>query len=772
MRNTARAGYVVVQLGLLTAAAVVGPGSPASALALAVVVLGTLTFVAGVVRVRPSPRLGWNLLTLSALFTLGAALAGNVGDSLRVRTDVTEVVPATLGALGLALLAGGLAALGHFRDGAEDALDSAMLAMGGFVLLWAYVITPVLHASPLRITAAVVYPVAMLLVVTTAFKMILARGLRDPVLWRLLAAVVLLLISSAMIMIPAVRSDRFEVPRFAGLLWVSYGAVLGTVGLNPPLLGERRAIGRPQAALSPWRVALFVALTLVPPLAIVGHLIREELGTHGAVAELATLAASAMLLLLLVWRMVLMARVAERRAEELSQRTSALTASVADQKVLQLQLTYRATHDSLTGLANRSVLNERLEEVLRGGGGPHALLLLDLDGFKDVNDTLGHPVGDELLKGLADRLVGSVPAGALVVRLGGDEFAILLEKTDGVTARRTAQGVLEAMHEPFVVEGREQFLSASIGLLATDPARPPANPSEALRDADLALYAAKGSGKGRVVFFEPQLRSQRLDHARLSNGLRHALSHDELVLYYRPVIDVDTSRIGGVEALLRWHPPGATPVDSSEFLELAEETGLISPIGTWTLRRACHDGRHWYERHGIVVGLSIAARQLEDPGFTDTVLAALSDAGLPGDGLLLELTERDLMSSVRDEGLNIKLRRLRSRGVRIGITDFGAAFESLKYVAALPVDIVKLHRSFTDQRVGPAEAQQTRAFARAVLQLIEGLDVQASAEGIDTPRQMEALRALGLPYAQGDLFARPMSAGDIDRTLAEQVKAA
>jgi diguanylate cyclase (GGDEF)-like protein len=771
MQSAARVAYKVVQLGLLIAAAVLGPGWPANALLLAVVVLGTVAFVAGVVRARPSPTLGWVLLTLSTLATLAVAAIGGAGHGLQERTEVFEVVPATLAAVSLVLLAAGLAALGRFRDGAEDALDSAMLAMGGFVLLWAFLITPALHASALRVTAAIVFPVGVLLVLTTGFKLILAGGLRDPVLLRLLVAVAVLLVASAMVMLPAVRIGQFEVPRFANLLWVTYAAVLGTVGLNPRL-GERRAIGRPATALSPWRIALFVALTLIPPIALGGHVVRQELGTHGALAVVATLVASAVLLLLLVWRMVLIGRVAQRRAEELSMRTSALAASVAEQKVLQLQLTYRATHDPLTGLANRTVLNERLEEVLRGGGGPHALLLLDLDGFKDVNDTLGHPVGDELLKALADRLVGSVPAGALVARLGGDEFAILLEKTDGVTARRTAEGVLEAMHAPFVVDGREQFLSASIGLLATDPARPPANPSEALRDADLALYAAKGTGKGRVVFFEPNLRSQRMDHARMSNGLRHALSHDELVLYYQPVIDIDTTRVAGVEAFLRWHPPGGTPVDSSEFLELAEETGLIIPIGTWVLRRACHDARRWYERRGVVVGVNVVARQLEDAGFTETVLGALSEAGLPGEGLVLELSERDLMSTVRDEGLNIKLRRLRSHGVRVGIDDFGAAFEPLRYVADLPVDFVKVHRSFTERRAGPAAAQQTRAFARAVLQLIEGLDVQASAEGIDTPQQAEALRVLGLPYAQGDLFARPMPADDIDRRLAERVEAA
>ena len=762
--------YVTVQLGLLTVSAVLPVASVSGVLNLIAVTLGVGAFVVGLLLRRPNPFAGWWAVAASALCLLAAAYGAAIVYGLGGGEQLTNLVPAGLAALSLPLLALGLALLGRQRaETAADILDAAMLAVGGFLLLWAFLIVPELNAGALRFAAAVIYPIGVLLVVTSAFKLVLSGGLRDPAIRVLLLSVGVLVIISVGVLIPGLKTGALPITRPIELGWVIYGILLGGVGLHRDLATRRLAERGDPGALSPGRMVLFIALALIAPIALASELIqaRESLGRSSA-GITASLVGAALLLLLLVMRMALIAREAQKRADEVAQRSAALASAMEEQESLQRELSYRALHDPLTGLANRAVLGERLQTVLPAGTGPHALLLLDLDGFKDINDTLGHPVGDQLLVELAQRLTAGLPANALVARLGGDEFAILLEGADEAAARRQAEFVLDAVRRPFVIGGRELLLSTSIGLLLTGTATRQLTPSAALRDADLALYAAKGAGKNRVIVFEEHLRATRMDHARLTSGLRHALSHDELVLHYQPIVDLGTQRMVAVEALLRWHPPDGALVDSAAFVAVAEETGLIMSIGAWALRQACRDARRWHDGSGVLVSVNIANRQLDDPHFADVVLDALSAAGLPGTALVLELTEASLVASVNDEVLTGKLRRLRANGVRIAVDDFGTGFTSLSYVSSLPVDIVKVDRAFTQHRSAPASAPQTWAFTRAVLELIDGLKLLAVAEGIETPAQADALRALRFPYAQGYLFARPQPAEGIDAALAAE----
>jgi diguanylate cyclase (GGDEF)-like protein len=480
------------------------------------------------------------------------------------------------------------------------------------------------------------------------------------------------------------------------------------------------------------------------------------------------IATSAVLLLLLVVRLTLIARVAQSRAGELAGRSAALSRAVSEQEELQQQLTYRATHDPLTGLSNRAVLGERLEELLRSPDrqGGHALLLLDLDGFKDINDTLGHPTGDELLVAVARRLRETVPPDATLARLGGDEFVVLLENTAPDRAHQWAEILLAAIGRTYSIGERELFLTTSVGVFNIDPKQPPPTPSDVLRDADLALYAAKEAGKNKITVFQPELRDARMQHSRLNAGLRHALDNQEFVLQYQPVFDLNTGRITSVEALLRWLPHGGPLIPPAEFVPIAESSGLILPIGAWVLRTACQDARRWYDEYRISVSVNASGRQLDDPSFADTVLDALRDSGLPGEALIIEITESTLVTASHTPNLYEHLHRLRARGVRSAIDDFGTGYSSLSYVAELPIDVVKIDKSFTQAPSGPDFVPHEWAFIKAILKLVESLHLVAIAEGVETPAQAEALRILRCPWVQGFHFARPVSAEAIDRTLA------
>src|SRR5262249_20639001 len=280
------------------------------------------------------------------------------------------------------------------------------------------------------------------------------------------------------------------------------------------------------------------------------------------------------------------------------------------------------------------------------------------------------------------------------------------------------------------------FLTTSIGVLVAEPSGPAVTPTDALRDADLALYAAKEAGKNRTALFRTELRDARRDHAAITAGLRTALDRDEFVLYYQPVIELDSGAVVSVEALVRWRRPGSpTLVGPDVFVPVAEDAGLIGAIGAWVLRRALLDARRWYADHRVAVCVNVSGRQLDDPGFADLVVDALAHAGRPGRALVLEITESSLVDTSRAEDSHDQLRRLRERGVRVAIDDFGTGYSSLSYVAKLPVDIVKVDKSFTREPAGGDRAGW--AFINAILRLVESLKLLAVVEGVETAEQVE-----------------------------------
>jgi diguanylate cyclase (GGDEF)-like protein len=422
----------------------------------------------------------------------------------------------------------------------------------------------------------------------------------------------------------------------------------------------------------------------------------------------------------------------------------------------QVELEHLAMHDPLTGLANRARFGAVLAEFLDAHR-PASVLLIDIDDFKAVNDTLGHAVGDQLLHQVALRLRQHSAVADLPARLGGDEFAVLLEADDPAYAEEAADRILTSLAVPIRVGEHQLLAHASLGVALAGRGD---SADEVLRNADIAMYAAKAGGKASWARFEPRMRHEVVNHARLGSELHNAIIRRELFLLYQPVFDITTGRISGAEALVRWQHPVRGSVPPGDFIGVAERSGLILPLGSWVLREACEQLARWraeYGEHAITaINVNVAARQLRDTGFVDEVAAVLSDTGLCPRNLVLEVTE----SSVLD-GRQVRetLQALHELGVRLALDDFGTGQSSLSLLRAFPVDVLKLDKSFVDG-ICEGEDRGRLAVAAAVAQLAEYLQLSAVAEGIETEAQMDRLRGMGYRLGQGFHLARPLPAAD------------
>jgi diguanylate cyclase (GGDEF)-like protein len=423
---------------------------------------------------------------------------------------------------------------------------------------------------------------------------------------------------------------------------------------------------------------------------------------------------------------------------------------MTERRQAEARVEHMARHDALTGLPNRAQLRTRMEEALARArrGEQFAVLCLDLDRFKAVNDTLGHPVGDELLRAVTLRLRSLVRETDTVVRLGGDEFAIIqatLAQPDAATA--LARRLIAELAEPYVIEGHQVVVGASVGI-----ALAPRDGSSAdllLKSADLALYRAKADGRGTWRFFEPEMDARMQARRQLELDLRQALAAGEFHLLYQPLINLVSGRITGFEALLRWHHPERGLVAPADFVPLAEETGLILPLGEWVLREACREAVGWPAE--VSVAVNVSAVQFGSPRLVDTVAEALAASGLPGERLEIEVTESIMLQDTAQT--MAVLHRLRAFGIRISMDDFGTGYSSLSYLRSFPFDKIKIDQSFVRDLEKRGDA---RAIVRAISGLGGSLGMRTSAEGVETPEQFEQLRADGCTEGQGYLFGRPV----------------
>jgi diguanylate cyclase (GGDEF)-like protein/PAS domain S-box-containing protein len=435
---------------------------------------------------------------------------------------------------------------------------------------------------------------------------------------------------------------------------------------------------------------------------------------------------------------------------------------VSDAVALRKRVTHLTFHDGVTGLPNRAYLEERTKELLTaaaGSGSPVAAIFLDLDGFTAVNDTVGHGAGDLLLAQAARRLRAVVPSQEMVARWGGDEFAVLIADATSSQevidiAERLAVGIAA---EPFGVADRDIPLTASVGVALSAPD----GSGHLLRNADVAMSRAKDAGGGRVEVFAAHMHAAAVRRLELSAELRRAITDGSLGIEYQPLVELATSRVTGVEALIRWSPAGQ-PVPPGEFLGVAEDSGLIVPLGDWVLREACTQVAAW-RASGWEIGLSVnfSLRQVSAARFTESVLAALEASGLPEDALTLEVTEHVL---VEGAGPMVEdLAQLRQRGIRLAIDDFGTGYASLAYLRELPVDIIKIDPSFV---AGLGTDGTLALLTRTIVQVGHDLGIEVVAEGIERPEQLELLRAMGCGLGQGYLVARPMAARGIEALAA------
>ena len=437
--------------------------------------------------------------------------------------------------------------------------------------------------------------------------------------------------------------------------------------------------------------------------------------------------------------------------------THGVARDISARKQAEATITFQAYHDLLTGLPNRALFNDRLGQAIsqaRRHGQALAVMFLDMDRFKMVNDTLGHLVGDGLLQSMAQRLRVSLREGDTLARIGGDEFMLLLPQVrTRENAAAIAQKIIASLKLPFRIDGHEIYSGMSIGIAVYPD---DGDTLETLiKHADLAMYHAKDHGRNDYRFFTHDLQHTLSGRLAVENDMRHALTRGEFEMYYQPQVDIRSQRIRGMEALIRWNHPQRGLVVPNDFIPIAEECGLIAPISDWVLEAVCKQARSWraMSKLPIYLGVNLSARQIEHPHFVDKFILALNNHGIEGNGIEIEITESTLMRDM--DGAIEKLRHLADFGVEISIDDFGTGYSSLSYLKKLPVHTLKIDRSFIQDLVTPSSGSTIVA---GITAMAKGLHLKVVAEGVETSAQLDYLKSIGCDAYQGYLFSRPVTA--------------
>ncbi len=434
----------------------------------------------------------------------------------------------------------------------------------------------------------------------------------------------------------------------------------------------------------------------------------------------------------------------------------------SERKALERRLKHQAFHDSLSNLPNRALFMDRLEHALaRSSRGENylAVLFLDLDNFKIINDSLGHEVGDLLLIAVSSRLREGLRPGDTLARLGGDEFTVLLEDIKEVSdSIQVAERITEVLRAPFMVAGHEVFVGTSIGIALNTAGE--STPSDLVREADIAMYKAKLGGKARYEIFDPSMHAYALQRLQLQSDLHRAIERGELRVHYQPTVELASEMIKGMEALVRWEHPERGLLAPNEFIALAEETGLIVQIGRWMLEEACKQLREWQEQYPsdnhLTMSVNLSAKQLQQPQLIKEVAQVLRATGLDPPSLVLEITESALMVDV--SSTTATLQRLKDLGVQLAMDDFGTGYSSLSFLRHFPVALIKIDKSFIREMGRDASEA---AIVSGVIDLAHALRLRVVAEGIETPEQLSQLRALGCDLGQGFYFGRPLPSNEV-----------
>jgi diguanylate cyclase (GGDEF)-like protein/PAS domain S-box-containing protein len=476
---------------------------------------------------------------------------------------------------------------------------------------------------------------------------------------------------------------------------------------------------------------------------------------------------------LIIWGNLTISRVEDDTSED-KRALIGMLEDITQRKAMEAQLMHQAFHDPLTGLANRALFRDRVEHALaraasnrlrvNGQEGAIVVMFIDLDSFKNVNDSLGHSVGDRLLVQIGSRMAGCVRGSDTVARLGGDEFAVLLEGSEDATT--VAERILASLRTPVSLNDRNIVVSASIGIARLWPGD---DADTILRSADAAMYAAKGNGKGRYALYDPDMHRQALERLQLEEDLRGAIDRQELELHYQPLVGLASQQLHGAEALIRWQHPTLGLVSPAQFIPVAEETGLIVPLGYWVIEEACRQAARWVDARremdstGFSVSVNLSSRQLQDEGLEAHVAMALENSGLAPRYLILEITESAIMQDV--ESALERVRALKNLGVGLAIDDFGTGYSSLGQLQRFPFDSLKIDKSFVDTLdramadMTPAKAKDA-ALVRMIVALGQALGLKVVAEGIEQGAQTTLLLDFGCELGQGFHYARPLPPED------------
>jgi diguanylate cyclase (GGDEF)-like protein len=701
--------------------------------------VSVIAMLVGIRRNAPSAAKPW-ILTAGGL---GLFVAGDISYSyfsivLHQPAPGASIVDVFYVA-GYLLLAAGCAAFMRSigRKDRDAFLDAGITAVGGAIVMWALVQAAGIPSNGPVIGRIVLgaYPVCDVVLLAMLVRLALVPAVRSGALWIVITGFTLLLLGDVVFALLA--QGGYQAAGLLDATWLLSYVAFGVASLHPRMgrMIEPRDSGGPQPL--GWRRILLIGMALL--VGPVVTLIRDRGSAAGGAAPLAI--GSALIAVLVLWR---------------------ITRGARERQHAEIQLRFMAQHDELTRLPNRTLLRERLEFALaraRRAEGIVAVIFLDLDGFKQVNDGLGHDVGDHLLEQAAIRLTEAVRPTDTVARFGGDEFVVLAEDVGSYEgAHALAERLRTSLAEPFHLGRQEVFISASLGVAFAD--EPDASPEVLLQHADAAMYRAKEAGRDRVDFFDTQMQEAVTSNLALSGNLHTALDRGEMLMHYQPIIDLRTDELVGTEALIRWQHPERGLVSPEKFIPIAESTGLIVPIGRWAMETAFGQLVRWHRSDDrfaeMEIAVNVSAVQLLRPEFADDVRGSLSDSGLDPRFVVLEITEGVLLDD-RVAALHA-VRQLKEVGVRIALDDFGTGFSSLSYLLQFPVDILKIDISFVR---GLGTDTDATAIVGSVMALGRALGLDVVAEGVETEQQLQHLKRMGCPFAQGYYTGRPAPAAAV-----------